>query len=616
MSSFADALAQVRQQEHGAGSTPDFSAALAQVRQQGAPAAPASDPHPYLHAAENAVKGAANTISQGYVGALKGAGQTATGIGKLLLMGSGPSGIGQLAADEAVPNSGLHRIAQKLQPVGAPQKIGSAAENVAETYLLPGVGEADLPLRLGAQALMGAGLSKAHGGSALAGAAGGGGAELIGSGVRALAPTIARSALGLRRADFAYHARPDLAALDYTTGITPGAVAKSARGVVNRESGVLNRLADDASGAQIRSVPQPLALPPGPVEREAVPLHSAASVVERPSILQPAARPIVRDGSFTTSPATLNIPGATSGRLADFAGMRTPAENQAVAFLDRLGAEGENGVTYPQGKMPPEAVAHPLHEPLRTIRREEPAQGVWLRAPEGYVAPTQGGGGASFVATPKRTVSLRPGLNEVDKMAATHAAQNNETALRSLGRVRSQLTNRALTGEAIPEEVTPREALDLKRGVRTQFAKYRSEPQYDHSIASHAAKAASRALDPGLARALGPQYTAANDVIHSTLPIVERAESLGRGEGMLGRTLHRFAAHTGALTGAAIGAGYGGRREGLSGALKYGALGLLGPELLASPELGMAGARALYSPVTKRLLRGALVGGATAATKH
>src|SRR6185312_12604889 len=101
------------------------------------PPVPAPDPHPYLHAAENAVKGAANTISQGYVGALKGAGQTATGIGKLLLMGSGPSGIGQLAADEAVPNSGLHRIAQKLQPVGAPQKIGSAAENVAETYLLP-----------------------------------------------------------------------------------------------------------------------------------------------------------------------------------------------------------------------------------------------------------------------------------------------------------------------------------------------------------------------------------------------------------------------------------------------------------------------------------------------
>src|SRR6185312_7198816 len=115
-----------------------------------------------------------------------------------------------------------------------------------------------------------------------------------------------------------------------------------------------------------------------------------------------------------------------------------------------------------------------------------------------------------------------PGLNEVDKMAATHAAQNNETALRSLGRVRSQLTNRALTGEAIPEEVTPREALDLTRGARTQFAKYRSEPQHDHSIARHAAKAASRALDPGLARALGPQYTAANDVIHSTLPIVER----------------------------------------------------------------------------------------------
>src|SRR6185437_15046645 len=115
-------------------------------------------------------------------------------------------------------------------------------------------------------------------------------------------------------------------------------IAATSRESLGRLNSEIDQMAADASRPTVMGgAPARLALPPGPVEREAVPLHQATAVVERPSILQPAARPIVRDGSFTTSPATLNIPGATSGRIADFARMQTPAENQAVAFLDRLG---------------------------------------------------------------------------------------------------------------------------------------------------------------------------------------------------------------------------------------------------------------------------------------
>jgi len=579
------------------------------------PPASAPDPHPYLHAAENAVKGAANTISQGYVGALKGAGQTATGIGKLLLMGSGPSGIGQLAADEAVPNSGLRRIAQKLQPVGAPQKIGSAAENVAETYLLPLVGEADLPLRLGAQALMGAGLSKAHGGSALAGAVGGGGAELLGSGVRALAPTLAEAGIGARAVDRAYDKTPGLALLNDTRGLRPAKIAATSRESLGRLNSEIDQMAADASRPTVMGgAPARLALPPGPVEREAVPLHQATAVVERPSILQPAARPIVRDGSFTTSPATLNIPGATSGRIADFARMQTPAENQAVAFLDRLGAEGENGITYPQGKMPPEAVAHPLHEPLRTIRREETAQGVWLRTPEGpiHVAPTTPEQAGFTLHQP--TVSLRPALDRLDEMIAK-VPENSPTELNSLQKVRGGLTTN-LQGEQIPADVSPARALALKRGLRREFAKYRGDPTFDANVASNASKEASHDIDTVLDRALGPQFASKNQRISSLIDVNKLASRASRNAPLGQRIAGRLAAHTGALTGAGIGSVLGYRKGGLEGAAAGGAAGLLLPEALASRPAWIGTGRALYSPVTTRLLRGALVGGATAATKH
>lgn len=573
-------------------------------------------------------------LVEGGLDALQGGGRELIGEGIRLAKYVSPKGgaaLQRLAGDYATPIPGKMETAGRIGTQIGEFEAPGGAENMAAHLAEEALPMAPAVLRGAAKLLpyaaTGAGVTALQGGSPTAGALAGAGGEAAAQGLRALAKPIARAALGLRRIDFAYGAAPDEAALEYTRGIRPGTVAESARGVVGERSAVLNRLADEASQAQVHRVPQPLALPPGPIEREAVPLHAATAVVERPSMLQPAAKapgrvvtenvPAERGAGgriisgpqrvtrsepmYLTSPATLNIPGATSGQIERFARMRNPAEDRAVEFLDRLDSEGGNGITYPEGRMPDGAVAHPQQEPLRTIRREEPAQGVWLRTPEGYTPPVSGGGGDAFTAQPRATVSLRPARQVVDEMSAVHGAQNNETALRSLDRVRSQLTKRALTGDAIPEQVTPREALDLKRGVRNQFAKYRSEPQYDHSVASHAAKSASRALDPGLTDALGPQFTEANRVIHSTLPIAERAESLANGEGTLGRTLHRIGAHTGALTGAAVGADYGARHGGLGGALQYGALGLLGPELLASPEFGMAGARALYSPAGARI---------------
>jgi hypothetical protein len=645
-----------QQQQPEQGPWLKYGASPAQAASSTPSAAPATSAfaseYPRLAAVGSAVKNAGNDIAQGYAGALKGVGSLVgsidnTRIGRAInSVGTTPEKA-QSRTDAyqnlVTPRGTAQRVgygAEKsgeflLPEAGAIGKVGEVAEDAPRAAKLIGLGKKVLT-----QGAAQGAISAEQGGSPVAGALIGGAAPVAGAAFRAVAPGVAEGALGIRRVDRAYGKTPGRALLDLTSGLRPATVARSAGGVIDSLDDRLTSIADAASVPRVEGAPSArLALPPGPVEREAVPLHEATAVVERPSILQPAAPmppTFAQEQERALSPAPLPtrgpngrmMPGAkpalpqafstaaAASRIPAAQAFQTPAESAAADFLSRLDAEGGNGVTHPAGAMPTDAVAHPLKEPLRTIRRSEPTQGVWMRP----VAPTTG---AAAPITPaaiglrdaSARINLRPALSEIDSRIERALAENNPDEVNALRRVRAHLTENAQTGEPIPPQVRPNEALDLKRGVRKRFANFTSEPEYDRKAASHASKAASHAIGVGLEDALGPEFTDANRKISSLIPVRNRAASVERGAGAAQRIGHRIAAHTGALTGAAAGGVLGYRHGGAEGALLGSTLGLVGPELLASPTAQVGLARTLYARSPVRLGTALIQRGAAAATR-
>jgi len=158
-------------------------------------------------------------------GIIGGAGDFLQGGGRELI------GQGVRLAQYASPRGGaaLKRVAgDYTTPLpGAAQSLGRLGVDAGEALELPGV-EGPLALRVPAQALLGAGLSKLQGGSALAGAAGGGGAELVGSALRAAAPSLAEGAAGITDRMRKFGRRPGEDILEYTRGLRPSTVRRSA----------------------------------------------------------------------------------------------------------------------------------------------------------------------------------------------------------------------------------------------------------------------------------------------------------------------------------------------------------------------------------------------------
>jgi hypothetical protein len=169
------------------------------------------------------------------------------------------------------------------------------------------------------------------------------------------------------------------------------------------------------------------------------------------------------------------------------------------------------------------------------------------------------------------------------------ANQNAEGLHGQLGNMLDSLSQRFQTGEPIPENITPRQLFDLKRGFNEENLRWNPEM---HDRALSTGRQAYNALDQELDRTV-PESAGLNQRISSLIPVAQRAESISRGAPTLQRAAQRFGAHTGALTLGGIG-GYQGYREGgVPGAIAGGLTGVLAPELIASPEGQMALARTL-----------------------
>jgi hypothetical protein len=170
-------------------------------------------------------------------------------------------------------------------------------------------------------------------------------------------------------------------------------------------------------------------------------------------------------------------------------------------------------------------------------------------------------------------------------------AQNAEGLFGQLGRMNDFLGSRFATGEPIPENVTPRDLLNLKRGFSEEHLRWNPET---HDAALSAGRRAYGALDSELDRTV-PQAADINQRISSLIPVAQRGESISRNAPLMQRVAGRFAARTGALTGAGLG-GYAGYREGgVPGAIAGGLAGAIVPEIVADPAGQMVTARTLNS---------------------
>src|ERR1035437_400564 len=143
------------------------------------------------------------------------------------------------------PPANLEHVKQMATPEGIAQKIGYGGEQVGEflapgglekkgaaklAELVPWAGRAAKPLAKVLTSGISAGaVNSAQGGSPITGAAMGAGGQIIGQGLKAAAPVMAETALGLPKAARAFGKTPGTALLDETRGIRPSTIAGSAQ---------------------------------------------------------------------------------------------------------------------------------------------------------------------------------------------------------------------------------------------------------------------------------------------------------------------------------------------------------------------------------------------------
>ncbi|MFT4112394.1 hypothetical protein [Silvibacterium sp.] len=452
---------------------------------------------------------------------------------------------------------------------GNAQKIGQGIAQAGE-FLIPGFGEeaaagkvAEMAPRLagvlkpaariGYNALTSGAVNAAQGGGfssgALIGAVGG----TIGEGMRAIAPALAESAIGIRKADRAYGKTPGRMILDETKGLTPRAVANSAQGTLDQLNPQLNQAADRLS---IRPRPQTRGLLQAP-QRD-IPLNNGVAQGSTEGRLFPSEYQMAPSGVNADVESPHYLSGSEhpeiSGRFAPPSGVLRTREGMSAPVLDEFGR---------------------MTTPPRVT-------------------------GDILTTEPNRIGSLGPARAIIGSSISRAAAQNAEKEAGQLQPMDRFLHTRFNTGEAIPENVTPRQLLDLRRGFGSEFV-HNWNPEVSPGVTGTARRAYGALTDEF--HNVAPGTADLDRRIGGLIPVAKRAESTDLNAPIAQRIAGRFKAHTGALTGAALGGVYGYNHDGgIPGAVKGATIGLVAPEVLGSPTVGMAMARTANAP--RGLLRG------------
>jgi hypothetical protein len=151
---------------------------------------------------------------------------------------------------------------------------------------------------------------------------------------------------------------------------------------------------------------------------------------------------------------------------------------------------------------------------------------------------------------------------------------------------------------------TPDELLEMKRGIGTEIETWPPEWQQLNEVKTLKEQLYG-AIDSELDR-LVPGNAEINDRISNLIETKKRALQVASGASIGQRVFARGAAHTGALALGGLGAAGGYQKHGLPGAAVGMGLGVLGPEIAASPTGQMALARLLRLGIPTALARGAV----------
>jgi hypothetical protein len=190
------------------------------------------------------------------------------------------------------------------------------------------------------------------------------------------------------------------------------------------------------------------------------------------------------------------------------------------------------------------------------------------------------------------TGSTKPALDYLDTQIAKFQARNSPLA-EKLQAVRDQLTKNSYTGQAIPQDLSPRALLELKRGVGDTINTW--EPQLKKTV-NPMAQRVYGLLDSELDRTV-PGAADLNQRMSSLIPVRQRAQAVSNSASLTQKAANRLARPTGAMAASLVGGGVGYHKGGIPGAVAGGAAGLVLPEALASPTAQMAAARLIQSGV-------------------
>jgi hypothetical protein len=188
------------------------------------------------------------------------------------------------------------------------------------------------------------------------------------------------------------------------------------------------------------------------------------------------------------------------------------------------------------------------------------------------------------------TASTKPALNYIDQQIAKYQGRNSPFVSK-LQELKQQLTVDASSGQAIPQDMSPRQLLELKRGVGDTINTW--EPSVRKS-ATPIYQQTYRLLDGEIDRTV-PGAADLNQKIASLIPAKSRANITANSASLSQKLIHKGMVHTGALTGA-LGGFYAGGPLGA-------ALGFAGPEILGSPSAQMAIARLMQSGISEPMAR-------------
>jgi len=367
------------------------------------------------------------------------------------------------------------------------------------------------------------------------GAAGG----AVGQGLKAIAPSVAEKALGIRgKFDRAFNKAPGKAALSETTGIRPETISNQARERISQLSGQTERMAENASA---RPNPVRGMLPAPPQE---IPLAPT------PSPRNPKMRPMAFNAEVNPEEPMEPRSGNPMAPISEYPGINPH-------YL--------SGSAHPElsGRIPT-------------------TQGVLIRPQEASGAPLP-------ATVPNRTASLAPARGVVREAMGSAVNQNAEGLHGQLGNMQDFLTRKFSTGEPIPENVTPRQLLDLRRGFNEEHGRWNPEMR-DAAVTT--GRRAYGALTDEFHRVL-PEAETLDQRVSNLIPVKNRAQIKALGDDIPQRMLGRIGAHSGAALMGTAGAIEGKKEGGIPGMITGGLAGWAVPEMIASPEGQMLAARAL-----------------------